>query len=172
GPPGCSKTLLARACASECGATFVSLSGADVYSPFLGDAEANIRSAFQTARAACPAVLFFDEIDAVVGSGRGDSGGGAEARVLATFLNEMDGVDAANGGLVVLAATNRPWVLDAALLRPGRFDNIIYIPPPDEEAREQIFRIHTKNMQLDDDVDLAKLAADTEGYTGAEIKCE
>lgn len=142
GPPGCSKTSLVKAAATSAGASFVALSAADLYSPLVGDAEAGVRRAFKLARASVPAILFFDEIDALVvdrGDGSGDGGGGGnsnsvEARVLSTFLNEMDGIrTVAADGVVVVAATNRPGTLDAALLRPG--DPVHYhaspsFPPP------------------------------------------
>ena len=150
GPPGCAKTTLARAAAGSAGVSFLSLSPADVYqSSFVGDAEAVVRRAFDLARSAAPCVLFFDEIDSIIGGeaessgshgmGRGSS---AEARVLSTFLNEMDGVNGtADDGVLVLGATNRPATLDAALLRPGRFDKVIYVPSPDKEARAAIIRM-------------------------------
>ncbi len=150
GPPGCAKTTLARAAAGSAGVSFLSLAPADVYSSsFVGDAEAVVRRAFDLARSAAPCVLFFDEIDAIIGGeaesdgshgmGRGSS---AEARVLSTFLNEMDGVDGTvDDGVLVLAATNRPGTLDAALLRPGRFDKVIYVPSPDKAARAAILRM-------------------------------
>jgi len=147
GPPGCAKTTLARAAAGSAGVSFLSLAPADVYSSsFVGDAEAVVRRAFDLARSAAPCVLFFDEIDAIIGgevdSGGShgmDRGGSAEARVLSTFLNEMDGVDGTvDDGVLVLAATNRPGTLDAALLRPGRFDKVIYVPSPDKAARAAI----------------------------------
>ena len=148
GPPGCAKTTLARAAAGAAGVAFLSLGPADVYSTsYVGDAEAAVRRAFDLARSASPCVLFFDEIDAIVACGDGGGGGGhgmgressAEARVLSTFLNEMDGVDgSAEDGVLVLGATNRPGSLDAALLRPGRFDRVVYVPPPDEDGRRAI----------------------------------
>ena len=151
GPPGCAKTTLAKAAAGAAGVAFLSLSPADVYaSSYVGEAEGIVRRAFDLARSAAPCVLFFDEIDAIIGGdtegsdgkhghgmGRGTS---AEARVLSTFLNEMDGVDGSiEDGVLVLGATNRPRTLDAALLRPGRFDRVIYVPPPDELGRKAIF---------------------------------
>mmetsp|Transcript_18354 Transcript_18354/g.51147 ORF Transcript_18354/g.51147 Transcript_18354/m.51147 type:complete len:511 (+) Transcript_18354:944-2476(+) len=155
GPPGCAKTTLARAAAGSSGVAFLSLSPAQVYaSSYVGEAERVVRQAFHLARSTAPCVLFFDEIDSIFGScggNGGDSGdlGGsgrgssAEARVLSTFLNEMDGVDiagAGSDGVLVLGATNRPWTLDPALLRPGRLgDKIVYLPPPDAEARRSIF---------------------------------
>eukprot|EP00903_Cladosiphon_okamuranus_P019554 g17985.t1 len=175
GPPGCSKTTLVRAAATAAGATFVCLSGADVFSPYLGEAEAAVRQAFRIARNAAPAMLFFDEIDAVVckrgGEGKG-SANSAESRVLATFLTEMDGVGSRRGdGVVVVAATNRPEAVDRALLRPGRFDQVVYAPLPDDEARRQIFEVHTRKLSVDGaGVDFAKLAAVSKGLTGAEIE--
>ena len=150
GPPGCAKTTLARAAAGSAGVSFLSLAPADVYSSsFVGDAEAVVRRAFDLARSAAPCVLFFDEIDAIIGgeveSGGShgmDRGGSAEARVLSTFLNEMDGVDGSVAdGVLVLAATNRPGTLDKALLRPGRFDKVIYVPSPDKAARRAILKM-------------------------------
>jgi len=161
GPPGCAKTLLVKAVAASCKATFVSLAAADVYSPMVGDAEASVRQAFALARKCSPALLFFDELDALVVD-RGASGGGSsssvEARVLSTFLNEMDGIrgGGATGGqhdadssnrhdeVLVVAATNRPKSLDAALLRPGRFEASVHIPAPDAQAREAILAVHLR----------------------------
>jgi SpoVK/Ycf46/Vps4 family AAA+-type ATPase len=153
GPPGCGKTTLARAAAGASGVAFISLGPADVYSSsYVGDAEAVIRRAFDLARSAAPCVLFFDEIDAIIDTGNSSSSGNndkgshgmgrgssAEARVLSTFLNEMDGIDGSTkDGVLVLGATNRPSVLDAALMRPGRFDRVVYVPQPDEVARRAI----------------------------------
>jgi SpoVK/Ycf46/Vps4 family AAA+-type ATPase len=192
GPPGCAKTTLARAAAGASGVAFLSLAPADVYaSSYVGQAEAVVRRAFSLARSAAPCVLFFDEMDAIVGNdgagGAGMSrGSSAEARVLSTFLNEMDGVDGGSwkDGVLVLGATNRPWTLDAALLRPGRFDKVIYVPPPDWEGRRSILELQCRHWMptttVDDDVDavfakepldLDLLASDavTGHMTGAEI---
>jgi SpoVK/Ycf46/Vps4 family AAA+-type ATPase len=191
GPPGCAKTTLARAAAGASGVAFLSLAPADVYaSSYVGQAEAVVRRAFSLARSAAPCVLFFDEMDAIVGNdgagGAGMSrGSSAEARVLSTFLNEMDGVDGGSwkDGVLVLGATNRPWTLDAALLRPGRFDKVIYVPPPDREGRRSILEMQCRHWMtttpVDDDVDtvaeepldLDLLASDavTGHMTGAEI---
>ena len=154
GPPGCAKTTLARAAAGAAGVAFLSLSPADVYaSSYVGEAEGIVRRAFDLARSAAPCVLFFDEIDAIIG-GEDDGGGtghgmargtSAEARVLSTFLNEMDGVDGSvDDGVLVLGATNRPKLLDAALLRPGRFDKVIYVPQPDEIGRRAILSMECR----------------------------
>ena len=179
GPPGCAKTTAARAAAGAAGVAFLSLGPADVYaSSFVGDAEAVIRRAFNLARATSPCILFFDEIDAIIGAPNEDSmnlarGSSAEARVLSTFLNEMDGVDQSPvDGVLVLGATNRPWTLDAALLRPGRLDKIIYVPPPDREARLALLQRQTNGwpMKRDDEpLDLDRLADISESMTGAEI---
>lgn len=182
GPPGCAKTTLARAAAGSAGIAFFSLSPADVYaSSYVGEAEAVVRRAFSLARSASPCILFFDEIDSILGSNssndgshgmsRSGRGSSAEARVLSTFLNEMDGVDASKtDGVLVLGATNRPSTLDAALLRPGRFDNVIYVPPPDKDARKSILEMHCRQWKcLDVDVDYLASDAITRSMTGAEI---
>ena len=191
GPPGCAKTSLARAAAGAAGVAFVSLAPADVYaSSYVGDAEAIVRRSFDLARSAAPCVLFFDEIDAILGvmsedrNNDGSAGGlarghSAEARVLSTFLNEMDGVDGTwKDGVLVLGATNRPWTLDAALLRPGRFDKIIYVPPPDREGRRAILEMQTGRWRnnsstgSEDPIDIDYLSSEniSGNMTGAEIK--
>jgi SpoVK/Ycf46/Vps4 family AAA+-type ATPase len=178
GPPGCAKTTLARAVAGASAVSFFSFSPADVYSTsFVGDAEAVIRRAFSLARSAAPSILFFDELDALVGTngnhhvygmGRGSAGSATEARVLSTFLNEMDGVDGSwKDGVLVLGATNRPWTLDAALLRPGRFDKIIYVPPPDYYGRRAIFSMNLPRSTIN--VNLLASDAVSGNMTGAEI---
>ncbi|KAF0475620.1 AAA-domain-containing protein [Gigaspora margarita] len=172
GPPGCSKTTLAKVIASTSGATFLSINGAQLYSPYVGDSEQIIRTTFQRARSTSPSIIFFDEIDAIVGkrsfgsSGNNDS---VQERILSMLLNEMDGIEVTTSVLVV-GATNRPDMLDAALLRPGRFDKLIYVPPPDLSARKQILKICTSNMPLSDDIDLDLIAEQTELYTGADLK--
>ncbi|GBG28461.1 26S proteasome regulatory subunit 6B [Hondaea fermentalgiana] len=143
GPPGCSKTTLARSVAARTGHSFFALSGADVYSPFVGDAERTVREVFAQARLARPAVVFLDELDALVGkramsSGEADEAGSVQSRVLSTLLNEMDGLEAARG-LLVLAATNRLDMVDAALRRPGRFDRVLHVPLPGLDDRRSIF---------------------------------
>jgi SpoVK/Ycf46/Vps4 family AAA+-type ATPase len=181
GPPGCAKTTLARAAAGASGVAFLSLSPAQVYaSSYVGEAEAVIRRAFTLARSAAPCILFFDEIDSICGSGEngGDMGGrgsSAEARVLSTFLNEMDGVDilGAKDGVLVLGATNRPWTLDTALLRPGRLgDKIIFLPPPDRDARLDILQRQFESLLETtgtDSWDWDMLVEMSEDMTGAEL---
>ncbi|RLN88400.1 hypothetical protein BBJ28_00004309 [Nothophytophthora sp. Chile5] len=175
GPPGCSKSSIVRAAAHASGATFLSLSAAQVFSPFFGDAEAAMRQVFHDARAALPAIIFFDEIDVMVakrdfdGSGGGEGGSSTAMRVLSTMLNEMDGVESADG-LLVIGATNRPACIDAALVRPGRFDRILFVDLPAEPDRVEILRIHSRPMQLQDDVDLGALASRTPFFSGAELE--
>ncbi|CAH0490287.1 unnamed protein product [Peronospora farinosa] len=175
GPPGCSKSSIVRAAAHSSGATFLSLSAAQVFSPFFGDAEAAVRQVFRDARAALPAIIFFDEIDVMVakrefgGSGNGEGGTSTAMRVLSTMLNEMDGVESAEG-LMVIGATNRPTCIDAALMRPGRFDRIQFVDLPTTLDRVDILRIHSRPMPLHDDVDLIGLASRTPYFSGAELE--
>ncbi|KAG2185796.1 hypothetical protein INT43_002233 [Umbelopsis isabellina] len=173
GPPGCSKTTLVKVIASVSGATFLSINGAQIYSPFVGDSEKIIRTTFQKARSAAPSIIFLDEIEAIVGKrnlgGGGSGSDSVQERVLSTLLNEMDGVEAA-ASVLIIGATNRPDMLDAALMRPGRFDKIIYVPPPDFVSRQQIMKVHTKNIPLAEDVDLEEIADQTNLYTGADLQ--
>lgn len=166
GPPGCSKTLTAKAIATSSGLNFIAVKGAELTSMYVGESERAVREVFRKARAAAPSIIFFDEIDSI-GSER-DSAGTKGLNVLTTLLNEMDGIESLRG-VLVLAATNKPEVLDPALLRPGRFDSLIYIAPPNEAARREILRIRTRSVPLADDVDIDTLAKETEGYSGAEL---
>ena len=169
GPPGTGKTLLARAVATESEANFISVKGPEILSKWVGESERAVREIFRKARMAAPAIVFFDEIDAVVprrGSGIGDAH--VTERVISQLLTEMDGLEKLEN-VVVIAATNRPDLIDPALLRPGRFDRLVLVPAPDKKARLEIFKIHTRNMPLAKDVDLETLAAETEGYVGADI---
>ncbi|KAG9439181.1 hypothetical protein H6P81_019346 [Aristolochia fimbriata] len=172
GPPGCSKTTLAKAAAHAAEAAFFSLSGADMFSMYVGEGEALIRSIFQRARLAAPSIVFFDEADVVASKRSGGANSRSNTtvgeRLLSTLLTEMDGLEQAKG-ILVLAATNRPHAIDAALMRPGRFDMVLYVPPPDQEGREEILQVHTHGMKLGEDVDLKSLAAATELFTGAEL---
>ncbi|RJS79888.1 AAA family ATPase, partial [Candidatus Bathyarchaeota archaeon] len=170
GPPGCGKTLLARAVATESEANFITIKGPEVFSKWVGESEKAIREVFRKARMAAPAVIFFDEIDSLVprrGLGFADSG--VTERVISQLLTEMDGIVTLQD-IVVIAATNRPDIVDPAVLRPGRFDRLIYVPEPDEKSRLEIFKIYTKNMPLAKDVDLKKLAEMTKNYSGADIE--
>ncbi|MEN3009887.1 MAG: ATP-dependent zinc metalloprotease FtsH [Candidatus Bipolaricaulaceae bacterium] len=171
GPPGTGKTLLARAIAGEAGVPFFSISGSDFVEMFVGVGAARVRDMFQKAKANAPCIVFIDELDAV-GRKRGAGiGGGHDEReqTLNQLLAEMDGFEG-DTGVIVLAATNRPDVLDPALLRPGRFDRKIVVPPPDLRGREAILRVHTRNKKLAPDVDLALLARRTPGFVGADLE--
>lgn len=172
GPPGTGKTLLARAVAGEAGVPFFSLSGSDFVEMFVGVGAARVRDLFNQAKSQAPCIIFIDEIDAI-GKSRANSAmhsGGYDERenTLNQLLVEMDGFDATSG-VIIIAATNRPDVLDPALLRPGRFDRQVMVDKPDMKGREQIFRVHTRNLKLSAKVDLKRLAAQTPGFAGAEI---
>jgi len=170
GPPGCGKTMLARAISTESEANFISIKGPEIFSKWVGESEKAIREVFRKGRTAAPSIIFFDELDAVVprrGMGYGDSG--ATERVISQLLTEMDGIEALQN-VVVVGATNRPDILDPAVLRPGRFDRLIYVPPPDERTRLQILKIHMKGMPLAKDVALEDLAAKSIGYSGADLQ--
>ncbi|MCE4603649.1 MAG: AAA family ATPase, partial [Aeropyrum sp.] len=170
GPPGTGKTLLAKAVATESGANFIAVRGPEILSKWVGESEKAIRKIFERARQAAPTVVFFDEIDSIAPArgARFDTSGVTD-RIVNQMLAEMDGIQPLSN-VVVIGATNRPDILDPALLRPGRFDRIIYVPPPDKETRKEIFKIHTRKVPLAEDVDFDKLAELTEGYTGADIE--
>jgi|UniRef100_A0A7J3Z7V0 AAA family ATPase, CDC48 subfamily len=168
GPPGCGKTLLAKAAATESGANFIAVKGPEILSKWVGESEKAIREIFKRARKAAPAIIFFDEIDAIAPV-RGHDVSGVTDRIVNQMLTEMDGIEALRG-VVVIGATNRPDLLDPALLRPGRFDRVIYVPPPDTKARYEILKIHTRKIPLAEDVSLVELAKITEGYSGADLE--
>lgn len=170
GPPGCGKTLLARAVATESEANFITIKGPEIFSKWVGESEKGIREVFRKARMAAPAVIFFDEIDSLAprrGMGYADSG--VSERVISQLLTEMDGIVSLDN-IVVLAASNRPDIIDPAVLRPGRFDRMIYVPSPDEKTRLQIFQLYTKGMPLSKEVSLPSLARTTKGFSGADIE--
>ncbi|XP_071376940.1 ATPase family gene 2 protein homolog B-like, partial [Centroberyx affinis] len=202
GPPGCAKTTLVRAAAASSHCAFLSVSGADLYSPYVGDSEKALAQLFRQARACTPCILFLDEIDSLIGS-RSDSRTphSLQTRLLSVLLNELDGVglktlerrgtekmlqaegeeeghtqqqlecqEVCNKEVMIVAATNRPDCLDSALLRPGRLDHIIYVPPPDQQARLAILKVCTETMPTDADVCLEELAAQTELYSGADLE--
>ncbi|MCD6523609.1 MAG: CDC48 family AAA ATPase [Thermococcus sp.] len=168
GPPGTGKTLLAKAVANESEANFIAIRGPEVLSKWVGETEKRVREIFRKARQAAPTVVFIDEIDAIAPA-RGSYEGGRHLDTLINqLLTEMDGIQE-NSGVVVIGATNRPDIIDPALLRPGRFDRLILVPAPDEKARLEIFKVHTRKVPLAEDVNLKELARRTEGYTGADI---
>jgi transitional endoplasmic reticulum ATPase len=167
GPPGSGKTLIARAIANETGAFFFLINGPEIMSKMAGEAEGNLRKAFEEAEKNSPAIIFIDEIDSVAPK-RDKTNGEVEKRVVSQMLTLMDGLKG-RGQVVVIAATNRPNTIDPALRRFGRFDREIDIGVPDEVGRMEVLRIHTRNMKLDEDVDLASIAKETHGYVGADL---
>jgi transitional endoplasmic reticulum ATPase len=169
GPPGTGKTLMAKAAANESEANFISIKGPELLSKWVGESEKGVREIFRKARQAAPCIIFFDELDAIAPTRGGDHGDShVTERVISQFLTEMDGLEILTN-VVVIGATNRPDIIDPALLRPGRFDRILYVPPPDRESRLQIIKIHTKKKPLAEDVNIEDLADKTDGYTGADI---
>jgi transitional endoplasmic reticulum ATPase len=170
GPPGTGKTLLAKAAATESEANFIAVRGPEILSKWVGESEKAIREIFRRARQVAPTIVFFDEIDSIAPARgfRYDTSGVTD-RIVNQILAEMDGIQPLSN-VVVIAATNRPDILDPALLRPGRFDRLVYIPPPDKQSRLSILKIHTRKVPLASDVDLDKLAEMTEGYTGADLE--
>ncbi|MBI2632323.1 AAA family ATPase, partial [Candidatus Pacearchaeota archaeon] len=169
GPPGCGKTLLAKAVANESQANFIQVKGPELISMWVGESEKGVRKIFEKARQASPTIVFFDEIDSIASRRGLESGAKVTERVVNQLLSEMDGLEELND-VVIIAATNRPDILDPALLRAGRFDRLIMTGTPDKESRLEIFKIHTKNMPLNKDVDLKELAQLTDGFVGADIE--
>jgi transitional endoplasmic reticulum ATPase len=170
GPPGTGKTLLAKAVANEAESNFISIKGPELFNKYVGESEKGVREVFSKARENAPTVVFFDEIDAIAatrGSGTGDNNVGE--RVVSQLLTELDGLEELED-VVVIATTNRPDLIDDALLRPGRLDRHIAVEEPDEVARREIFEVHTRDRPLADDVDLEDLAGRTEDYVGADIE--
>ncbi|RIB15032.1 P-loop containing nucleoside triphosphate hydrolase protein [Gigaspora rosea] len=170
GPPGCSKTLMAKALATEAGLNFIAIKGPELFSKWVGESEKAVREVFRKARAASPSIIFFDEIDALTVKRSTDVGSGISVadRVLSQLLNELDGIEPLVN-VTVVAATNRPDIIDNALLRPGRIDHILYVSPPDLSSRREIFRIQLRKMSCAMDVDIEELAIETDGCSGAEI---
>ena len=169
GPPGTGKTLMAKAAANESEANFISIKGPELLSKWVGESEKGVREVFRKARQAAPCIIFFDEVDAIAptrGANFGDSH--VTERVISQLLTELDGLEILTN-VIVIAATNRPDIIDVALLRPGRFDRLLYVPPPDRESRIEIIKIHTKKKPLAEDVKIEELADHTDGYTGADI---
>ncbi|MGI0049108.1 MAG: AAA family ATPase, partial [Nitrososphaera sp.] len=172
GPSGTGKTLLAKAVASESEANFISIKGPELLSKWVGESERGIREVFKRARQASPCVIFFDEVDALApmrgGIGEGGGSSGISDKVVSQILTEMDGISSLHG-VVVLAATNRPDMVDPALLRPGRFDRIVFVPNPDKATRKKILEIHSGDKPLTEDVKLDGIAEMTEGFSGADM---
>ena len=168
GPPGCGKTHLARATAGEINANFINVGITEILDMWIGSSERNLHEIFETARDNTPCVIFIDEIDAL-GANRNDMNKSAGRTVINQFLAELDGIDADNDGILVIGATNAPWYLDPAFRRPGRFDRIIFVSPPDLEAREEIFTIQLKDKPIET-IDYASLAKSTKEFSGADIK--
>ena len=169
GPPGCGKTMLAKAIATESQVSFISVKGPALLSMYVGESERGVREVFHKARQAAPCIIFFDEIDALVPlRSAGSSDSHVSERVLSQLLSEIDGIEELKG-VLVLGATNRLDMLDPAVLRPGRFDDVVEIPLPDDEDRREIFEIHLRNKPLEPGISPADMAAKTEGFSGAEI---
>lgn len=168
GPPGCGKTHIARATAGEINANFINVGINEILDMWLGNSEKNLHEIFETARQNKPCVIFIDEIDAL-GANRNDINKTAGRTVINQFLSELDGIDSDNDGILVLGATNAPWYIDPAFRRPGRFDRIIFVAPPDAEARKSIFQIQLKNKPVKD-IDITQLAKKSTEYSGADIK--
>ncbi len=170
GPPGCGKTLIAKALATEAGVNFVSVKGPELLSMYVGESERGLRDVFRKARQAAPCIIFFDEIDALASArSHGGNDSGVAARVLSQLLTELDGIEELKG-VFVLAATNRPDLLDPALLRPGRFDIQLEISQPDRAAREKVFQIHLRDRPVEQGTTAAWLADQTEGFSSAQIE--
>ena len=170
GPPGCGKTLLAKAISNESESNFITIKGPEIFSKWVGESERAIREVFRKARTAAPVVIFFDEVDSIAPMrGAGSSDSLVTERVISQLLTEMDGLIGLEN-VVIIGATNRPDIIDPALLRPGRFDRLLYVPEPDKATRLQIFKIHTKDMPLAKDVDIEKLTSETDGYAGSDIE--
>lgn len=168
GPPGCGKTYLARATAGEINANFLSIGINDVLDMWLGNSERNLHEIFENARRSRPCVMFFDEVDAL-GASRSDMRQSAGRHLVNQFLAELDGMDSDNEGLLILGATNTPWHVDGAFRRPGRFDRVLFVPPPDAVARQEILKIQLADKPVDN-IDLSKIADKTKDYSGADLK--
>ncbi|MFX1417345.1 MAG: CDC48 family AAA ATPase [Promethearchaeota archaeon] len=169
GPPGCGKTLLAKAIANESQSNFIAIKGPEIYSKWVGESERAVREIFRKARQAAPSIIYFDEIDAI-SSGRGNyEGTHTFASIVNQILVEMDGIENRKG-IVIIASTNRPDIVDSAFLRPGRFDRLIFVEAPDYDSRLKILEVHTKDMPLAEDITLKVIAQNTEGYSGADLE--
>jgi transitional endoplasmic reticulum ATPase len=168
GPPGCGKTYIVKALASEASANFISVKGPELLSKWVGESEQHLREIFRRAKQVAPCIVFFDEIDALAPRRGSDSGSHVTEQVVSQLLTEMSGIEELEG-VVVVAATNRPDIVDPGLLRPGRFDRLIYVPAPDETTRLEILKVHTRSMPLKG-VELDTVAKKTDGYSGADLE--
>lgn len=168
GPPGCGKTLLARATAGECGATFYNVAISDILDMYIGESERKLHALFEKARTTTPAVLFFDELEALAAK-RQFSREGTSAKLVSQFLAEMDGFAQNNSGVLILGATNTPWAIDPAFRRPGRFDRVLFVPPPDAVAREEILGLLLKDRPQEARLDLGFVVKHTSTFSGADL---
>lgn len=169
GPPGCGKTLLARATAGECKASFFNVEIADILDMYIGESERKLHAIFELARQNIPAVIFFDEVEALGGK-RQYAREATSSKLVSQFLSELDGFTQNNSGVLILASTNVPWALDSAFLRPGRFDRMLFMPPPDLNARETILRIQLKDRPVAEKININRLAKQTSGFSGADLQ--
>jgi len=169
GPPGCGKTHLARAVAGELGASFLAVGLHEILDMYIGNSEKNLSQLFSIARSKAPSVLFIDEIDAL-GAKRGSSNSSSLKNMTTHFLTEMDGINSNNDKLLVLGATNEPWSVDSAFRRPGRFDRVIFVPPPDSAARQEILKIHSRGKNVDPTIPWGSLASQMNHFSGADIR--
>jgi transitional endoplasmic reticulum ATPase len=168
GPPGCGKTLIARATAGQCNASFYNIQAADVLDMYIGESEQKLRAIFEKARADKPCILFFDELEALAGK-REHARNSSTANVVSQFLTELDGYSQGNDGILILASTNVPWSVDPAFLRPGRFDRLFFVPPPDKVARAAILQHQMKDRPQENNIDFDLIANKTSGYSGADL---
>lgn len=168
GPPGCGKTLLARATAGECGARFFNVAISDILDMYIGESERKLHAIFDKARSSAPAVLFFDELEAIGGK-RQFTRESTSSKLVSQFLSEMDGFNKNDTGMLVLGATNVPWAIDPAFRRPGRFDRVLFVPPPDREARAAILQLALSDLPVSDDVNVSVLARMSSGFSGADL---
>lgn len=168
GPPGCGKTMLARATAGECKAKFFNVAISDVLDMYIGESERKLHALFEQARAQAPAVMFFDEVEALGGK-RSNTRDSTSSKLVSQFLSEMDGFTKDNHGVLILAATNVPWSVDSAFRRPGRFDRVLFVPPPDRTARETMLKLMMEGRPKADDIDFSFMAKNTSGFSGADL---